>query len=603
MPSVPSRSWYDPVLDAVLHTGADAVEHLLACPEGQLLATDIETPGLDRAFTVNCVTLAWWDAGRVHAALLDPARVDAHASVLRDTYRRARAIVLHNAPFDIPALYHHGWLRREDIDKIIDTLLLARFAYPDTMTRKDLTTLSGVHLGLADFAEGIALAFKAAGHRTLAAGYAHMDIDAPVYALGAMADTVATLRLEPILRAAGIALTLDHPFSHYGACDAAAAHAVLTTQETVHRVMLARTALGISVDADYLTTYLDRVEDDRQRHITALARVGLDGGSGKGAALVEHLHRIGELPAAWPRTPTGKLKATKDLLDALDHPLALAQRHLAESDKVTGYLDKVARQAAVTGRCHPQVGVLGASSTGRWSAAYPEYQQFPAAARPIFTSDGTPGRALWSIDWSQIEPIMLANMAGGTDMIVESYEAGNDLYEPLMRSAGIDRTLAKTMLLATMYGQGIPALSRRINHTEESAAQIRRQMLAAMPAASRFMVKIQTIAEQYGRVITVGSRILPVDAGGVFRSVNYVIQGSAACQLDWAVESLHRAGLSDRIVLGLHDELVVDAYPDEAADIERIMRQPHPNLTLWTKGRTPILRCDRELLGHAWKKV
>jgi DNA polymerase I-like protein with 3'-5' exonuclease and polymerase domains len=136
----------------------------------------------------------------------------------------------------------------------------------------------------------------------------------------------------------------------------------------------------------------------------------------------------------------------------------------------------------------------------------------------------------------------------------------------------------------------------------ESAQQIRRQLFAAMPASSKLMSRIQSIAEDYGKVITVGGRILPVDEGGVFRSVNYTIQGSAADQLAWAVESIDAAGLSDTILLGLHDELVVECDDVTSYDIETLMRTPHPNITRWTAGRVPILRCDRQSMGAAWRK-
>jgi DNA polymerase-1 len=490
------------------------------------------------------------------------------------------------------------------VNKVVDTLLLARFAVPDTFVKKSLSELAARYLGWADFADGMKLAFKAAGYSTIQAGYEGMDIDSPVYRMGAMADTVATLNLEPLLREAGLRWTLDHPFGDRGATTRGEAEAVLHMQETTHRVMLRRSAVGIAVDSDYLNVYGEQVNAERHQHTAALAAAGLEGGSGKGAALVDYLDSIGELPSTWPRTPTGKLSATKGALATLDHPLAVAQRQLANTDKILGYLAKVDRQAEVTGRCHPQVSILGASATGRWAASLPEYQQFPAEARGIFRadSDGSDGRQLWSIDWSQIEPITLGNMAGGTDMIVDSYEAGNDLYEPLMSAAGIDRTLAKVCLLASLYGQGPNGLAARIGHTVESAQQIRRQLFAAMPASAKLMTRIQAIAEQYGKIVTMGGRILPVDEGGVFRSVNYTIQGSAADQLAWAVQSIDAAGLGDTILLGLHDELVVECDEFTAARIEGMMRTPHPGLLRWTGGRVPILRCDRVSMGAAWMK-
>lgn len=594
--SVPNASSFDPVLGAVLHTGTAAVEASQRFGGG-MLAIDCETPGLN-TFTIHCVTAAWHGTdGRIHSVLLDTRRSMPDFRACRDMIGRASALVLHNAPYDVPILWHAGLIGIAGVRRVIDTLLLARLADPDQYHPKSLTALSVKHLGLADFADGMKVAFKAAGYATHTAGYLGMDIDSPVYRMGAMADTVATLKLEPVMRREARHWLTDHPFLSFGAQTDDQADAIIDVQETVTRVMLLRSAKGLGVDLHYLDRYADTVEKERLNAVAQLHRAGLEGGAGKAAKLIEYLEGLGELPPNWPRTPTGKLRATKDVLDTLEHPLALAQRRLAEIDKITGYLEKVSRQAEVTGRCHPQVSILGASQTGRWSVGSPELHQFSKLARPIIT-----GENLWSVDWSQIEPVMLGNMAGGTDPIIEAYEHGDDLYEPLMRSAGVDRDISKRCLLASMYGMGVTKLAHSIGHSTESAQQIRRQMFAAMPASARFMSKVQHTAEVHHRIITVGGRILPAAEEGAHKATNHVIQGSAADQLCYAVATIHEAGLSEAILIGMHDELVLDCDEDEAQEIEWIMQQPHPNLKRWS-GRDAILRTDRQSMGRAWAKV
>lgn len=521
---VPDRRWYDPVLDAHLHTGqsaTDAVVDLLhEVPLHSVdFAIDIETPGLDRAFEINCITAAWEHNGQVQSVLLDPVRNAQDRPAALTIVDLADNLILHNAPFDIPALFHHGLITAEDINRVVDTLLLARMAFPDQIEPKNLTSLSVKHLDMSDFADGMKTAFYAAGFKTIQAGYEGMDIDAPIYRRGAMADTVATLRLEPLLRGYCRDWLTNHGFFELGAGTDSEADEIIGTQETVHRVMLRRTAVGINVDSEYLSKYVETVDIDRRLAVDELAECGLEGGSGKAAKLVDYLDSIGELPRPWPKTPTGRLSANKAALANLDHPLAAAQRRLAETDKVLTYLSKVENQSSVTGRCHPQVGVLAASSTGRMSYSSPELQQFPEDARPILCDDG---QGLTSIDWSQIEPVTMGLMAKD-DQFLAPYEAGEDLYEPLMRAAGIDRKLAKVVLLATMYGQGDAGMAKRIEHSQEQAAQIRRQIMSAMPASKRWMSNVQGIAEQYGQVITAGGRILPVDEGGVFKAVNYCL--------------------------------------------------------------------------------
>lgn len=598
MPTVPSRTSYDPVLDAVLHTGDDVVE-VLDIPVGSTIAMDIETPGLDNAFTVNCVTVAWHGAeGKVHSALLDPLRNESDKNLLNTIRVRARGYIFHNAAFDVPALWHHGFFGPSEIDRVIDTLVLARMAWTDPYHpitgKKDLASLSIRLLGMDEFAKGMDIAFKAAGFKNRASGFERMDIDSPVYRFGAMADTVATLRLEPIIRQACRDLLTSHPFESYAPHDQA--DATIAAQETVHRVMLHRTAVGIAVDAEYLTKYAERVDTDRKRALGELNAAGLDGGSGKAAALVTYLDSTGELPRPWPKTATGKLSATKDHLAELDHPLASAQRFLAETDKVLGYLDKVSRQAQVTGRCHPQVGVLGACQTGRMSVSSPELQQFPADARPILMADGG---QVWSIDWSQIEPVTMGLLAKDARFLAP-YDEGEDLYVPIMEACNIDRKLAKVVLLATMYGQGTLALSGRIGTTEKQATLIRREMLRSMPESGKWMNKVTQIADQCRQVPTAGGRILAVDAG--FRGVNYMVQGSSYDVLAHTIVELKRQGLAGCIMLAMHDELVIDGDAEVAHAVRRVMETPPPFLTR-AAGRVPVLRTDCQLIGSSWGSV
>ena len=258
----------------------------------------------------------------------------------------------------------------------------------------------------------------------------------------------------------------------------------------------------------------------------------------------------------------------------------------------------VARTAEVTGRCHPQCGTLGASTTGRMSYSSPALQQFSGRARPVLCDTEN---ELWSIDWSQIEPVTMANM-GHDEEFLAPFEAGADLYEPIMLAAGIDRPLAKAMLLASMYGQGINSLARRIGHTQESAQQIKRQMLSSMPKAARFMSQVGQIAETHGRIITVGGRVIPVDSQASYKAINYICQGSAADVMHEAIVACDDAGLGDHIVLAMHDELVISGDEEVSREVERIMQTPPQRLVDWSQ-RTPILRTDRQSMDHSWKKV
>lgn len=596
------RSWFDPVLRCWLHTGADA--HLAAAtmqPE-LMVAMDTETVGFD-SFAIKCVTFAYQDLadGKVHALLLDPLRNPLDMLHVRAVVDKADQIVFHNSAYDVPGLWHHKILGPSSVAKVIDTLILARVAYPSITSAKTLRAMVGRHLGWGEFEGGMELAFKAAGYAKQEDGWKSMDIDVPVYRLGAMADTVATLRLEPVLRLVAQDWTMDHPFAHYGAQDRPAAQKIIADQEAVNRTMLRGSARGIAVDLDALASYRDSVHGERSRAETLLHQHDLVGGKGKAAAIIKYIEAQGQLPADWPRTPKGALKSDKENLDGFDHPLAVAQRTLSSTDQVLGYLEKVTAQAQVTGRCHPQVGILGASQTGRMSTTSPPLQQFSEAARPILVDDG---EGLTSLDWSQIEPVTMALMAGDTEFLTP-FENGADLYLPIQLSAGLPLTkegrgVAKVALLQTMYGSGIRNLARTLGHTEESAAQLRRQMFAAMPKSEKWISQVQNTATQHGKIITAGGRILDVHPEYSFKATNYVCQGSAYDILADTILRCEQAGVGDEIVIAMHDELVVKTPAAEI--VQQEMMTPPDFMERWA-GRKPIFRTDRADMGRTWLKV
>lgn len=597
--SVPSFRHYDPVLGTWMSTGDAALEIMRGAEWDQPVAVDIETPSVEDSFTIKCVTATWVGRdGARESVLLDPMRDGDHLRAAREMFSRARALVLHNAAFDVPGLVAAEIMTLADIDKVQDTLVYARLAYPDTFVGKSLGALSAKLLGLDEMAGGMEAAFAAAGYKNKAQGFREMDIDTPIYRAGAMADTAATLMVRtPLIDAAVLQLT-DHPFDTHGLTERGQALELIEREQIVNRVMLRRSARGLAVDVEYLDRYRGEVEEELRRSELLLHNADIR--PGNGGDLMAAIESAGELPENWPRTPTGRLKADKGNLEGLDHPLARAHREVAHGSKILGYLEKVVARSRVTGRLHPMVGVLGASATGRMAYSSPELQQFPAEARAIITDDG---QGLTSVDWSQIEPVTLANMARDLKF-VEPFEAGEDLYEPIQRAAGVDRKTAKVVLLGTMYGQGTTRLAATIGHTYESAAQIKRQLFAAMPESAKFMGRISDVASNHGCVPTLSGRILPIPTfngeRAAHKGVNYVVQGSALDVLHETIVAVERAGLGDHIQLAMHDELVVDT--EVAREVEQIMQTPPEALCRWA-GRVPILRTDRADMGSAWASV
>jgi DNA polymerase-1 len=574
----------------------DALAELLNT--GQPLGVDIETVGTDElSFQIKVVTIG---TPRLVVAL-DP-RDPMQANLCLWTMREAPALIFHGATFDIPPMVFHKLMDLDSINKVHDTLVYARMAEPDRMVDKSLTGCVKRYLGASfDSDATIKAAFKAAGHKTLAAGFANVDIDAPVYLRSACMDTALTAELAPILWQACITrMTTGHPFVSKGVDHAEAAR-VIEREQIVNRVFLRRSAIGLPVDTDFLDQYRDTNEAEAMEAGRFLEDLELT--PGNGGHLTKYLDRIGALPADWPRTAKTKAPSAKaENLETLDHPVV--ERHLKflELRKITGYLEKCEAMARVTGRVHPQVKILGASATGRMSYSSPELHQFPGPARGIIVAES--GRSMTSIDWSSIEPVVMANAAHDVP-IYEAFEQGGDLYAPVVETTGVSRKRSKVVLLGTMYGEGIASMAYDLKVDEDEAARIKASVMGAMPGIKQFLYRLKTVGNEAGMGITISGRIVHVPKGFDGKNKgyllqNYFCQGSAYDVLAEAVLECYRQGLADYIILAMHDELVVDTEAAEA--VRRIMETPPPALIRWAE-RVPMLRTDMAHMGRAWASV
>lgn len=608
-PEVPHHSGWDLTLSCLMHTGDNAVEAVGTMPGNVPVAMDIEAAGLGAAaFTIRCVTLAWDNSqSETETVLLDPRRPD-HVQAIRVAADRASQLVLHNASYDWPVLVGHGLVDSDHVEKVWDTVVAARMAYPDRSVSKSLAALAS-RPELLDLPEpdvSMAVAFKSAGYATQADGWARMDIDQPVYRLGAMADTVVTLRLAPVLWEQTITFLTSNPFGMSTTQTTRdTAISLLDREQVTNRVMLARSAAGLKVDTEYLARYTDEHMEVVEQASTQLADAGFDPEAGNlGLKLVEYLQSKGQLPSDWATTATGKLSAAKkDMKRLSHHPLAVAHARVSQLGKVTGYLEKVDEYAKVTGRVHPQVAVLGASATGRMSYSHPELQQFPGPARGILVPDD--GQEWVSIDWSSIEPVVVANSAGDIDFLAGFNDRGDDLYAPIVAQAGVDRKTAKVVLLAAMYGQGKALLAKTLDTTEDEAQNIQTRVFQAMPATKAFLDSLRNWGDRYGHTMTADGRLLPIPTdpqgrGMAYKATNYYTQGSSASVLSHTINVLHNQGLSGHIQLAMHDELVVTA---EVADQVRAAMETPPDWLEAFCGHRVVLRTDTNPLPGRWAYV
>lgn len=610
------------------HTGADKASELLDLVARQpFTACDTETAGIsiEDRYRLKVVTFAVGNTGWA----LNP-RVPAEAELIRRVFDTANHVLFHNAGYDVPILVHTGLADLSLTDKVLDTLVMARAAQPGLQTktgaeeRHTLTAVAEKYLKITldDKMDPARLAVL--GYANVSDYYRNTDVDNPTYLTDAIVDAVLTLEIAPRI------MSHHQDFivwgnEHYDLGDSASdrdrAAQIMMDLLRVHQIFLRNTVVGIAVDHDYGNDYLD---GPSQRIMAEKAAILSEAGvkvfrdrdqtrvSGNlNAQIVARLDEAGKLPDSWPRTATGKLSATKGLLEDNAHldPLLQVAVDLNAEVKMRGYVQEIldaAKANPFTGRLHAGLNVYGAKS-GRMSMSDPPLQQFPGLPRGTLVPDE--GRTLTSLDWKAQEAYLALALAGDTSLCLE-YEAGQDLYRPVQDMAGITRDQAKVALLASLYGQGARTLGARLGAGEDEGRRVRDAMDRNMPHIPPHRKKIMDDANRTGIVPTVAGRFIYVPrdirangqgSGEVmgYKAVNYQTQGTGADLLHHTVLELDKAGLADSLFLPIHDELVVDS--ESADEIADIMGRPMPLLNSWA-GRTCHIRVDRTELGPRWAK-
>ena len=550
--SYPEYIGFNARISAYQVVGTDNIKHAIdmfasyASTTGAVrdVAMDIETHGTDATtwWEVTCLTAAFHTGVGIISVLFDPLRNTEHRKLIRRLIDLSSRIVFHNSSFDLPPLVAHRILELDDINKVWDTLVLARMLNTSARAGRSLEDLSKRYRLLPDDGITISKVFSAGGHKTIQSGFSESDIDGGTYRDGAMSDTVVTLQLLPVLERA-VERRHDASTQSLGAAfpSAEGARHLIRRMQRVNQICARRAARGYRFDPDFPEKFDAGTRDAYREACDFLANQGLE--PGRGDKLIERMHGLGQLPDNWPRTKTGQLSADKkamEKLKELGEGAILAKMHLivAETSKVSKYLEKVVEQGQATGRVHPGIGILAASASGRMSVNNPELHQFPGNARGIILADEEPG---WtSVDWSSIEPVVMAVCAGDNDFINPFYE-GNDLYVPVARAAGLipatvsdsdaknhkGRKVAKVILLAGMYGQGSKSLAESLSAAlkeqvdRDAATNLSNTIKQAMPVTFDFMDNIQSMAEGKNAVTTIAGRVLDEDAGYTYRAVNH----------------------------------------------------------------------------------
>src|SRR5689334_336080 len=359
-----------------------------------------------------------------------------------------------------------------------------------------------------------------------------------------------------------------------------------------------------------------------QAHKEAGAPFNLDSPKQLGTILFEKM----QLPVV-RKTPTGQPSTAEDVLEELAGSYALPKlilEHRNLSKLKSTYTDKLPEQINErTGRVHTSYH-QAVAATGRLSSQDPNLQNIPIRTpegrriREAFIAP--PGHALLSADYSQIELRIMAHLSEDPALL-RAFKEGDDIHRvtaaeifgvPPADVTADQRRYIKAVNFGLIYGMSAFGLATQLNIERSAAAQFIERYFTRYPGVAAYMQRTRELAREQGYVETVFGRRLflpdiraasgPRRSGAERAAINAPMQGTAADLIKLAMIAVQRyldeAGLGTRLILQVHDELVLEA-PDE--ELERIERDLPDLMTSVATLRVP-LKVDVGT-GPNWEKA
>jgi DNA polymerase-1 len=372
-------------------------------------------------------------------------------------------------------------------------------------------------------------------------------------------------------------------------------------------VLMEMEMTGVALDVDFLKRMsaelgarMAELEDRIQ------GMVGMPFNINSGPQLAEVLFGVLRLPTKGvPKTSTGRYSLTAEVLESLRgaHPivdLILEHRELAKLKST--YVDALpALVNPATGRLHTSYHQTG-TVTGRISSSDPNLQNIPIRSslgrqvRRAFVA--RPGWVLLGADYSQIELRVLAHISGDAGLTA-AFGRGEDIHAstaaaifdiPIDQVTPEQRRFAKQINFGLVYGMSVGRLARDAGIPQIEAENFVAQYFGRFPKVREYLERTLAQAKNHGYVETIlgRRRYFPVLQSASpaqeqarrraeREAVNAPIQGSAADIIKLAMLNLHRAlheqGLSARMILQVHDELVLEVPQEELPVVTPLVRE------------------------------
>lgn len=357
---------------------------------------------------------------------------------------------------------------------------------------------------------------------------------------------------------------------------------------------------GIRVEADALKQYGDQLagkiaELEKEIYEEAGEIFNINSPKQLGVVLFENM----KLPGG-RKTKTGYSTAA-DVLEKLapEHPVVAKILEYRQYTKLKStYADGLANYIQDDGRIHGKFNQT-ITATGRISSTEPNLQNIPVRMelgrliRKVFIPEE--GYRFVDADYSQIELRVLAHCSGD-EHLIQAYKEQSDIHRitasqvfhiPFDEVTPQQRRNAKAVNFGIVYGISSFGLSQDLSITRKEAAKYIDDYFATYPGIKTFLDHAVTHAKEEGYVVTLFGRRRPVPelsssnfmqrSFGERVAMNSPIQGAAADIIKIAMirvnQRLKDQKMKSRLVLQVHDELLIEAYEPELDEVQNILKE------------------------------
>lgn len=306
------------------------------------------------------------------------------------------------------------------------------------------------------------------------------------------------------------------------------------------------------------------------------------------------------------RTKTGYSTNAEVLEELSDrHPIIDKITYYRQLTKLyTTYVEGLKAVIDLDGKIHTSFNQT-VTTTGRLSSTEPNLQNIPVKyemgkeIRKVFIPENE-DCVILSADYSQIELRVLAHISEDMNLI-SAFKEHSDIHTrtasevfkvPVDEVTPAMRSSAKAVNFGIVYGIGDFSLAKDLKISKKEAKTYIDTYLERYPNVKKYMEDVVDTAEKNGFVTTVMNRrrFIPeinasnrvVKALGVRLAMNAPIQGSAADIIKLAMVNVHRhikeKGLRSKLILQVHDELILNVYKDELEEVKKIVKEDMENV-------------------------